>query len=151
MMTDFLIVVLKQLLDFRSDLKLILMSASLDAAVFSKYFDQSPVVSVQGRSHNVTEMYLEQIVEMLNFHSHSLTSLETEDTNLMLVAKLVHAIHNSESIEDGAILVFLTGWDEQENLEGLLVIAPLNFQFSLFGIEIQIGILCPSLNQCPGP
>ena len=134
MMTDFLIVVLKQLLDFRSDLKLILMSASLDAAVFSKYFDQSPVVSVQGRSHNVTEMYLEQIVEMLSFHSHSLSSLETEDTNLMLVAKLVHAIHNSEPIENGAILVFLTGWDEQENLNGLLVIASLKFTHSILFI-----------------
>ena len=134
MMTDFLIVVLKQLLDFRSDLKLILMSASLDAAVFSKYFDQSPVVSVQGRSHDVTEMYLEQIVEMLSFHSHSLSSLETEDTNLMLVAKLVHEIHNSEPIEDGAILVFLTGWDEQENLNGLLVIASLKFTHSILFI-----------------
>ena len=134
MMTDFLIVVLKQLLDLRSDLKLILMSASLDAGVFSKYFDQSPVVSVQGRSHNVTEMYLEQVVEMLNFHSHSLSTLETEDTNLTLVAKLVHAIHNSESIEDGAILVFLTGWDEQENLNGLLVIASLKFTHSILFI-----------------
>ena len=134
MMTDFLIVVLKQLLDFRSDLKLILMSASLDAAVFSSYFDQSPIVSVQGRSHNVNEMYLEQIVEMLSFHSHSLSSLETEDTNLMLVAKLVHEIHNSEPIEDGAILVFLTGWDEQENLNGLLVIASLKFTHSILFI-----------------
>ena len=131
MMTDFLIVVLKQLIDLRSDIKLILMSASMDASVFSSYFDHSPVVSVQGRSHDVTEMYLEQIVEMLNFRSHSLTSLETEDTNLELVAKLVHTIHSSEAIETGAILVFLTGWDEQENLNARLVIASLKFIHSI--------------------
>ena len=120
-MTDFLVVVLKQILEVRSDLKLILMSASLDSGVFSRYFEKSPVVSIVGRSFEVNEMYLEQVLEMTSFDTSKVDALESGDTNMKLVAKLVHQIHNDSPIGSGAILVFLTGWDEIDNLNNLLV------------------------------
>ena len=121
MMTDFLIVVLRGLLEVRTDLKLVLMSASLDAQVFSRYFDRSPVIDIPGRTFLVKEIYLEDVVQMINFSSPSVSTLETEDTNLNLVAKLVYHLHTQKSVGSGAILVFLTGWDEQDQLYELLV------------------------------
>ncbi|WAR09447.1 DHX29-like protein, partial [Mya arenaria] len=45
--SDFLLIVLKRLLDQRSDLKVILMSATLDAQKFSAYFKHCPVYHVE--------------------------------------------------------------------------------------------------------
>jgi HrpA-like RNA helicase len=44
--TDFLLGVLKCLLKHRDDLKLVLMSATINIDLFSGYFDDAPVVKV---------------------------------------------------------------------------------------------------------
>ena len=43
---DFLLIVLKELLPRRPELKLILMSATLDAELFSSYFSGAPLVNI---------------------------------------------------------------------------------------------------------
>lgn len=43
---DFLLIVLKELLPRRPELKLILMSATLDAELFSSYFGGAPLVNI---------------------------------------------------------------------------------------------------------
>lgn len=45
-MPDFLLIVLKDLLPRRPELRLILMSASLDAELFSSYFGGAPAVHI---------------------------------------------------------------------------------------------------------
>jgi hypothetical protein len=47
--TDFLLIILKDLLLRRKSLKLVLMSATLNADTFSKYFDGCPTASIPGR------------------------------------------------------------------------------------------------------
>jgi len=54
---DFLIGYLKQLLNRRSDLKVIISSATIDTEAFSKHFNTAPVVLVSGRSYPVTTFY----------------------------------------------------------------------------------------------
>ncbi len=44
--TDFLLGVIKCLLRQRSDLKLVLMSATINIGLFSDYFDEAPVLQV---------------------------------------------------------------------------------------------------------
>jgi ATP-dependent helicase HrpA len=51
---DFLLGFLKNLLPKRPDLKLIITSATIDTAVFSKHFDEAPVLTIAGRSYPVT-------------------------------------------------------------------------------------------------
>lgn len=46
LMADFLLIVLKDLLPRRPELRLVLMSATLDAELFSSYFDGAPVVQI---------------------------------------------------------------------------------------------------------
>lgn len=44
--TDFLLIVMKDLLPRRPELKLVLMSATLDAELFSSYFGGAPMVQI---------------------------------------------------------------------------------------------------------
>ena len=48
--TDFLLIILKDLLKRRPSLKLVLMSATLNAERFSEYFGGCPTVSIPGRA-----------------------------------------------------------------------------------------------------
>ncbi|MCW5581932.1 MAG: DUF3418 domain-containing protein, partial [Luteimonas sp.] len=54
---DFLLGYLKQLLRKRRDLKLIVTSATIDTARFSRHFDDAPVVDVEGRGYPVEVRY----------------------------------------------------------------------------------------------
>ena len=54
---DFLLGYLKQLLKKRSELKLIVTSATIDVDKFSKHFSNAPIVSVSGRTYPVETRY----------------------------------------------------------------------------------------------
>ncbi len=54
---DFLLGFLKNLLPKRPDLKLIITSATIDTAVFSRHFDQAPVLTIAGRTYPVEVRY----------------------------------------------------------------------------------------------
>ena len=55
---DFLLGYLRLLIRRRKDLKIVVTSATIDAAAFSNAFDQAPVVEVSGRLHPVEIRYL---------------------------------------------------------------------------------------------
>ncbi|KAL8672099.1 MAG: hypothetical protein Q9168_003431 [Polycauliona sp. 1 TL-2023] len=65
--SDFLLIVLRKLLVRRPTLKVILMSATVDAAKFSDYFGGAPVLTVPGRTFPVQTRYLEDAIEEINF------------------------------------------------------------------------------------
>src|SRR5476649_1107168 len=54
---DFLLGYLKQLLPRRSDLKLLVTSATIDAERFSRHFNDAPVIEVSGRLYPVEMRY----------------------------------------------------------------------------------------------
>lgn len=62
--SDFLLIVLKKLLTKRKDLKVVLMSATVDSERFSKYFGGAKVLNVPGRTFPVNVNYLEDAVEL---------------------------------------------------------------------------------------
>ncbi|XP_024004322.1 DExH-box ATP-dependent RNA helicase DExH4, chloroplastic [Eutrema salsugineum] len=70
---DFLLIFLKRMIEKQScdkaspKLKVILMSATIDADRFSRYFGQCPVVTAQGRTHPVTTYFLEEIYEKTKY------------------------------------------------------------------------------------
>uniref|UniRef100_A0A8B9K038 RNA helicase n=1 Tax=Astyanax mexicanus TaxID=7994 RepID=A0A8B9K038_ASTMX len=61
--SDFLLTILRDVVHKRSDLQLILMSATVDCDKFSAYFNRCPVVSIPGRTFPVEVFHLEDIVE----------------------------------------------------------------------------------------
>jgi len=52
--TDFILVVLRDMVHTYPDLRVILMSATIDTSMFSKYFNDCPVIEVQGRTFPVS-------------------------------------------------------------------------------------------------
>ena len=71
--TDFLLAVLKSLVRRKeSNVKVVLMSATMDANLFVKYFEEGmvpkiwknppPIISIPGRTFPVSETYLEDIL-----------------------------------------------------------------------------------------
>ncbi|KAG8913919.1 hypothetical protein FRC01_004323 [Tulasnella sp. 417] len=61
--SDFLLIVLKSLLEQRSNLRIVLMSATLDAAKISTYFGGCRMLQVPGRTFPVSVRFLEDAVE----------------------------------------------------------------------------------------
>ena len=92
--TDVLFGLLKKLIKRRSDLKLIVTSATLDAEKFSDYFFNCPIFTIPGFTYKVTTLYCK----------------EPEPDYLEAALTTVLQIHLSEPAGD--ILVFLTGQEE---------------------------------------
>lgn len=70
--TDFLLVLLRDVLKKRKDLKLILMSATLDAGVFEDYFKSGGKVGrveISGRTYPVEDYYLDDVILMTGFNA----------------------------------------------------------------------------------
>ncbi|KAI9471811.1 MAG: P-loop containing nucleoside triphosphate hydrolase protein [Benjaminiella poitrasii] len=65
--SDFLLIVLRRLCQVRTDLKIILMSATVESKRFSDYFGNCPVISVPGRTYPVHVQYLEDVIENIGY------------------------------------------------------------------------------------
>lgn len=94
--TDILFGLLKEILARRADLKLVVMSATLEAEKFQTYFIDAPLIKVPGRLFPVEIFYTQ----------------EPERDYLEAAIRTVIQIHKHE--DPGDVLVFLTGEQEIE-------------------------------------
>ncbi|KAJ1554551.1 putative pre-mRNA-splicing factor ATP-dependent RNA helicase dhx16, partial [Nowakowskiella sp. JEL0078] len=97
--TDILLGLIKDITRFRTDLKVIISSATMDAEKFQDFFDSAPLFNIPGRRFEV-ECYHTQAPEA-NYLAAAITT--------------VMQIHVTQ--DEGDILVFLTGQEEIENAE----------------------------------
>lgn len=65
--SDFLLVVLRDMIHTYPDLRVILMSATIDTTLFSSYFGNCPVIEIEGRAHPVKQYFLEDCIELTGF------------------------------------------------------------------------------------
>ena len=79
---DFLLIVLRKLMARRPDLKVLLMSATVDAQHFSKYLAGAPIMIVPGRTFPVDTKYLEDAIEATQFDDHDLSGREPQVEDL---------------------------------------------------------------------
>ena len=171
---DFLLIILRELTQRRPDLRLILMSATLNAELFSQYFGGAPMAHIPGYTFPVREHFLEDILEntgivvraqqsggggrkwyegmrrgggrgkdrnagtfgageddnegynhkhFLRYSQQTQSSLQTwydgnDKLDLNLIEHVVEHICRCEG--EGAVLVFLTGWDDITKLNDQL-------------------------------
>ncbi|KAL7415810.1 P-loop containing nucleoside triphosphate hydrolase protein [Mrakia frigida] len=101
--TDILMGLLKEIAGRRKDLKIIIMSATLDSLKFQKYFGdgtssgKAPLLKVSGRTFPVETYYTQ----------------EPEPNYVDAAIRTVLMIHQAE--DEGDILLFLTGEEEIED------------------------------------
>lgn len=171
---DFLLIVLKDLLRRRPDMKLILMSATLNAELFSTYFGGAPMMHIPGFTHPVRTHFLESILEVTGYRLTSYNQIDDYGQEKSWRMQKQQAMKKRKSqiasaVEDaleaanfkgfnlrtreslscwnpdsigfnliehvlchivkkeraGAILVFMTGWDDINCLKGQLQAHPL--------------------------
>ncbi|XP_040216253.1 ATP-dependent RNA helicase A isoform X2 [Rana temporaria] len=65
--TDFLLVVLRDVVQAFPEIRVILMSATIDTTMFCEYFFNCPVIEVFGRTFPVQDYYLEDCIQMTQF------------------------------------------------------------------------------------
>jgi len=133
-MTDIVFVLLKEVLRKRSDVKVILMSATLNGSQFSQFFNDCPVLHVPGFMHPVQSFYVKEVLEMINYQplmeltrdeddfeafKQSLREIrdggdsevaDIQDYQVNIIAALVETLHRGD--QEGGILVFLPGWED---------------------------------------
>ncbi|CAF2507968.1 unnamed protein product [Rotaria sp. Silwood2] len=64
---DFLLIFIKRLLKIRQNIKVILMSASIQAEKFSFYFNNCPILRIPGNMYPVKEHFLEDYITKLKY------------------------------------------------------------------------------------
>lgn len=111
--SDVLLAVLKILLPLRPDLRVVIMSATIEMDQFSKYFGQCPMLEISGFNHVVQEVYLGQIMRDINMPL-SARDMKDRKTWFSFITNLIVDIHVKRP--PGAILVFCSGYDEIEKL-----------------------------------
>jgi len=197
LLSDFLLIIVKDLIPLRSDLKLILMSATLNSDLFSEFFYSCPKLNIPGFTYPVKEYYLEDIYEILRYSREGSARdrnssikpwqrrrmkdelnkrMEKEEENRNLVKHLqqnpngmkyssltIQSLceadldvidfqlivclvrHICSNMEDGAILIFLPGWDDISTLHDMLQANPV-FRSSGY-IIIPLHSLMPTKSQ----
>ncbi len=93
---DFILGLIKEVLRERSNLKVIISSATINTRIFSEFFSNAPIISISGKPYPVEVRYRSMVL-----------SRETEDEYWNNVTSIV-----KESIEredGGDILIFLPG------------------------------------------
>ncbi|KAG9131678.1 hypothetical protein Leryth_009422 [Lithospermum erythrorhizon] len=157
---DFLLIIIRDLLPRRPDLRVVLMSATINADLFSRYFGEAPTIHIPGFTFPVAELYLEDVLEKTrfkiqaeadSFHGSTRRRKKQQESNKDAITDSFEEVDidshyknysssTRESLEawsglqidlglveatlehicrhegDGAILVFLTGWDDISKL-----------------------------------
>ncbi len=102
---DFLLGYLRQLLDKRPDLKLIITSATIDPERFSKHFHNAPIIEVSGRTYPVE----------IRYHAPEDNADDIDQGDA-----IVNAVDELLSEAPGDILVFLSGEREIRDTQDAL-------------------------------
>ncbi|KAI8911703.1 P-loop containing nucleoside triphosphate hydrolase protein [Gorgonomyces haynaldii] len=160
--SDFLIILLKELLLRRNDVRLVLMSATVDAHLFTTYF-RCPVLKIPGFTYPVQDYYLEDILKVVDYSPssrkldknqdiHEEEGIDTQTFQKLraleqsvgstveypLIAKVTRYI--LETSDEGAILIFMSGVAEIKSTIDHIQreIAATGFKTEIFPLHSQL-------------
>ena len=96
---DFILGLLKEIAEERKDLKIIISSATINAKIFSDFFSNAPIISIDSKPYPVEVRYIPAIL-----------SRDTEDVYFDKLLSIIQKAHESE--DGGDVLLFLPGEGE---------------------------------------
>jgi HrpA-like RNA helicase len=114
-------------------LRVIVMSATLQTELFSKYFDNAPVMRIPGRTYPIDIYYTSQPVN--DYLDAALTSVL--QIHLSEGGRVTGKNGNSNSDKLGDILVFLTGQEDIDSLCELLKDRAKSFPHDVAGLMVR--------------
>jgi HrpA-like RNA helicase len=122
---DFILGLLKRLMESRRDFKVIISSATINAEVFSEYFGECPIVKIEAQRFPVTLIY-DPVIETSTDEA-ILTKIETITTRFI-----------SEKRE-GDILIFLPGEKMIKDCMNRLAYSPIGKYLHLLPLYGRLG------------
>ncbi|MDR0300860.1 MAG: ATP-dependent RNA helicase [Treponema sp.] len=99
---DFILGLLKRVLESRRDFKVIISSATINAEVFSEYFGECPIVKIDAQRFPVTLIY-DPVTENSSFKQNN----SAEEEILMKIETITTRFISEK--REGDILIFLSG------------------------------------------
>ncbi|KAL4119170.1 hypothetical protein QTP88_012015 [Uroleucon formosanum] len=146
--TEILLMLTKNALQLNNKLKLIIMSATLNAEHFQNYYGHSAsTIEIPGFTHPVKTQFLSnKLAREWGIYDTTVEENGKPYWNPQLVANVIKWIHNNKS--PGAILCFVSGWQDIIDVNKLLQKRPHNFDImfahSKLTPEQQIEIMNPA-------
>lgn len=117
--TDLLMNLLRTAISKNTNLKLIIMSATIDTDIFQNYFKDAATLNVPGFTYPVKINFIEDFAADVNVSkSFKLTASSDPQVVHEDVARLIQHIHCTK--DEGAILCFLPGWEDISKVKRLL-------------------------------
>nr|XP_012232347.1 PREDICTED: putative ATP-dependent RNA helicase DHX30 [Linepithema humile]XP_012232349.1 PREDICTED: putative ATP-dependent RNA helicase DHX30 [Linepithema humile] len=141
--TDMLMILLKRALKQNSDLKVLIMSATINAHLIQQYFD-CPAVKIPGRLYPVKMNFLEDIERLPNIQKYRYIRYRYNDNeneritvNFEKIVQIIRWI--SQHKPPGAILCFLPGWNEIATVQTMLEESTLDSENLILPIHSKIS------------
>lgn len=159
--TDFLLIAVKAALQKYPHLKLVIMSATMNSKKFSEYFNNCPVIDVDGRMFKIETIHLDELLIRTDYRTEAMdkymasqtsneaiSSLEayqrTKQSNEIDHTLLLHTIthiHTKTSM-DGSILVFLPGIDDITKQKKMILEESSLQNYELFVLHSGVNGTC---------
>lgn len=135
---DFLLTSIKEHFNANPNLRLIIMSATMDTAVFANYFGGCETIAIATKQFDVEEIYLEEILKRVNFRTRRVDELNEMYRTGKLVAASQSAYVNeraggasTEALDDDTIAYL------NEVLESLTTSDNPEAEFDQFAYLVQ--------------
>nr|CDS27528.2 Dosage compensation regulator [Hymenolepis microstoma] len=180
--TDFMLIMIRDLVRANPALRVILMSATIDTTIFQEYFGKTAIVTIHERTFSVQSYFLEDCIQMTDFvplpkkpdsekrggkkasleDKESVTNAEVDDENCNLICSADYPSSVLEVMRqlpekeisfpligrlleyicdlgiDGAVLIFLPGWNTISLLRKYLESLPRSRDFLILSLHSQV-------------
>ncbi|KAB0800786.1 hypothetical protein PPYR_06525 [Photinus pyralis] len=111
---DLLLILVRRALTLNPKLKVLVMSATMDAELFRDYFGDAPILNIPGFTHPVEQYFLtDEKLPSFQMCMSKIPRVLPKD-----VADCIKFIHKKKP--EGAILCFLPGWEDITKVKDLL-------------------------------
>lgn len=120
---DFILGLLKEIITLRKDLKIIISSATINTSVFSRFFDNAPIISIDGNPFPVEVRYRAPKIDKNS-------PLLPEEQYYQEIVRLVESAHKDPN--GGDVLIFLPGEGEIKDTLNALYTSPIKKELQIY-------------------
>ena len=139
--TDFSLILVRELVRRRPDVRVVLMSATLQSSLFSEYFDNAPVINVEGHVYPVRELFLEDLARLAEEKGAALTQSMKE---ALTPANPGSTSQPQQPDDDEVVVASSSAADSRYGFQECLT--PIDYNALVFAVEHVMG----SENQVEG-